>query len=32
MIKLNIAYRALKSAAQLELGDARRGLKLLREL
>jgi len=32
MIKLNIGYRALKSAAQLKLGDARRGLKLLREL
>lgn len=31
-IKLNIAYRALKSAAKLELGDARKGLKLLREL
>jgi glycosyltransferase involved in cell wall biosynthesis len=32
MIKLNIAYRALKSAARLKLGDARKGLKLLREL
>jgi glycosyltransferase involved in cell wall biosynthesis len=32
MIKLNIAYRALKSVAQLQLGDARKGLKLLREL
>jgi glycosyltransferase involved in cell wall biosynthesis len=32
MIKLNIAYRALKSAAQLQLTDARKGLRLLREL
>lgn len=32
IIKLNIAYRALKSAALLQLGDARKGLKLLREL
>lgn len=31
-IKLNIAYRALKSAALLELADARNGVKLLREL
>ncbi|HEY0193836.1 MAG TPA: hypothetical protein VGC42_22120, partial [Kofleriaceae bacterium] len=32
MLKLNLAYRALKSAAQLQLGEAMRGLKLLREL
>jgi glycosyltransferase involved in cell wall biosynthesis len=32
MTKLNIAYRALKSAAQLQLGDARKGIRLLREL
>ena len=32
IIKLNIAYRALKSAALLQFGDARKGLKLLREL
>jgi glycosyltransferase involved in cell wall biosynthesis len=32
IIKLNIAYRALKSAAKLQLDDARKGLKLLREL
>jgi glycosyltransferase involved in cell wall biosynthesis len=32
IIKLNIAYRALKSAALLQLDDARKGLKLLREL
>lgn len=32
MIKLNVAYRALKSAAQLQLGDARKGIQLLREL
>lgn len=31
-IKLNIAYRALKSAALLDLKDARNGVKLLREL
>ena len=32
MLKLNLTYRALKSAAQLQLGEAVRGLKLLREL
>jgi len=32
IFKLNIAYRALKSAAQLQLGDVRKGIQLLREL
>jgi hypothetical protein len=32
MVKLNLAYRTLKSAARMQLGDARRGLELLREL
>jgi glycosyltransferase involved in cell wall biosynthesis len=32
MLKLNIAYKSLKSVALLKLDDARRGLKLLREL
>ena len=32
MVKLNITYRALKSAALLELGEARRGFRMLREL
>lgn len=32
MLKLNLIYRALKSAALLRLGDAVRGLKLLREI
>jgi glycosyltransferase involved in cell wall biosynthesis len=32
IIKLNIAYRALKSAALLQLGEARRGFKLFYEL
>ena len=32
MLKLNLTYRALRSVAQLQLGDAMRGLKLLREI
>jgi glycosyltransferase involved in cell wall biosynthesis len=32
MLKLNLTYRALRSVAQLQLGDAVRGLKLLREI
>ncbi|MBA3817906.1 MAG: glycosyltransferase family 2 protein [Deltaproteobacteria bacterium] len=32
ILKLNVAYRALKSAALLQVADARRGVKLLREL
>jgi len=32
IIKLNVGYRTLKSAALLQLDDARRGIKLLREL
>ena len=32
MLKLNLTYRALKSAVQLQLGEAARGFKLLREL
>jgi glycosyltransferase involved in cell wall biosynthesis len=32
MIKLNAAYRTLKSVAQLQFGDAIRSLRLLREL
>lgn len=32
VVKLNVAYRSLKSAAQLKLGDAAKGLKFLREL
>lgn len=32
IVKLNVAYRSLKNLALLELGDARRGFKLLREL
>lgn len=32
IIKLNVAYRALKSAAKLQLDEARKGIKLLREL
>ncbi len=32
MMKLNVAYRALKSCALFELDDARRAFKLLREL
>ena len=32
IIKLNVAYRALKSIALFELGDAQRGFRLLREL
>ncbi|HET9987645.1 MAG TPA: glycosyltransferase [Kofleriaceae bacterium] len=31
-VKLNVAYRALKSLALLDLGEARRGFRLLREL
>ncbi len=31
-VKLNVTYRALKSIALLELGEARRGFRLLREL
>ncbi len=31
-LKLNLTYRSLKSAAMLELGEARRGFRLLREL
>jgi hypothetical protein len=32
VVKLNVAYRALKSAAQLRLGEARKGLQFLRDL
>lgn len=32
MVKLNLMYLALKNLALLELGEARRGLRLLREL
>ena len=32
MVKLNITYRALKSAALLDFGEARRGFRMLREL
>jgi glycosyltransferase involved in cell wall biosynthesis len=32
IIKLNLAYRTLKSVALLQLGDAARGLRLLRQL
>jgi GT2 family glycosyltransferase len=32
MIKLNITYRALKNIALLDLGEARRGFRLLRDL
>lgn len=32
IMKLNVIYRALKNVAVLELDDARRGIKLLREL
>jgi glycosyltransferase involved in cell wall biosynthesis len=32
MVKLNVTYRALRSAATLQLADARRNLQLLREL
>jgi glycosyltransferase involved in cell wall biosynthesis len=31
-VKLNVTYRALKSLALLDLGEARRGFRLLREL
>lgn len=32
VLKLNVAFRALKSAARLDLSDALRGVRLLREL
>jgi len=32
IIKLNVTYRALKNVALLDLGEARRGFRLLREL